>query len=159
MNEQTRNKPSQNVQALNQQSRKQRAGMKQSLNQQFNLRVLLVIGLLWGGALLVQLLVYLMTGAGQPPSLASRAFVVNCLTVGPACLLAFWFRRAACLWIALDAILAAAAALHAAPGAPTYGPILIVSPIVPILLAAALIFIELRRWPPALTRNKSRNKN
>jgi hypothetical protein len=132
---------------------------EQARSQQFNLRVLLGIGLLWGAALLVQLLLYLMTGGSQPPSLASRAFVVNCLTVGPACLLAFWFRRIACAWIALDAILAAAAALHAAPGAPTYGPILIVSPIVPILLAAALIFIELRRWPPALTRNRSRKKN
>jgi hypothetical protein len=128
---------------------------KQSLNQQFNLRVLLVIGLLWGGALLVQLLVYLMTGASQPPSLASRAFVVNCLTVGPACLLAFWFRRTACAWMLLDAILAATAALHAAPGAPTYGPVLIVTPIVPILLAAALVFIELRRWPAALTRTRN----
>lgn len=144
---------------MNKQSLSEQARKKQALNQQFNLRVLLVIGLLWGGALLVQLLLYLMTGGSPSPSLASRAFVVNCLTVGPACLLAFWFRRAACLWIALDAILAAAAALHAAPGAPTYGPILIVSPIVPILLAAALIFIELRRWPPALTRNRSHNKN
>lgn len=133
---------------MNEQARK-----KQSLNQQFNLRVLLVIGMLWGGALLVQLLVYLMTGSGQPPSLASRAFIINCLTVGPACLVAFWFRRVACVWMLLDAILAAVATLHAPPGAPTYGPVVIVSPIVPILLAAALVFIELRRWPAALAKN------
>ena len=152
MNEQASNQASRNESALHQQSGNARAAIRQSLSRQFNLRVLLVIGLLWGGALLVQLLVYLMTGASPSPSLASRAFVVNCLTVGPACLLAFWFRRTACAWMLLDAILAAFAALHATPGAPTYGPIVVVSPIVPILLAVALIFIELRRWPAALTR-------
>lgn len=124
-------------------------------SRQFNLRVLLVIGLLWGGALLVQLLLYLATRGSAPPSLAARAFVVNCLTVGPASLIAFWFRRIACVWMILDAVLAAIAAFHTAPGAPTYGPVVVVSPLVPILLAAALIFTQLRRWPAALTRNKN----
>ncbi len=124
--------------------------------QQFYLRVLLVIGLLWGGALLVQLILFVMTymivtgNKGTP--LFMFSFLVNCVTVGPACALAFWRRRLACVWIVLDAILAIASMLLAAPREPSYGPALVVSPSVPIVLAVAFVFIELRRWPGALER-------
>lgn len=125
-------------------------------SQQFNLRVLLIIGILWGGALLVQLLLFLMTygvvtgNKGTP--LYMFAFLFNCVTVGPACVLAFWRRRMACVWMVLDAILAIASALLATPREPSYGPAIVVSPIVPILLAIAFVFIEIRRWPGALER-------
>lgn len=129
---------------------------KSEQSQQFNLRVLLVVGLLWGGALLVQLLLFFMTysvvtgNKGTPVYMA--AFLFNCVTLGPACVLAFWRRRLACVWIVLDALLAIASVLLATPREPSYGPAIVVSPIVPILLAAALVFIELRRWPGALER-------
>ena len=125
-------------------------------SQQFNLRVLLVIGLLWGGALLIQLLLFLMTygivtgNKGTP--MYMLAFLINCITVGPACALAFWRRRLACVWMVLDAILAVASVLMATPHEPSYGPAIVVSPIVPIVLAIAFVFIELRRWPSALER-------
>ena len=125
-------------------------------SQQFNLRVLLVVGLLWGGALLVQLLLFFMTygvvtgNKGTPVYMF--AFLFNCITVGPACALAFWRRRLACVWMVLDAILAIASVLLATPREPTYGPAIVVSPLVPTLLAVAFIFIELRRWPGALER-------
>jgi hypothetical protein len=123
---------------------------EQARSQQFYLRVLLAIGLLWGCALLVQLLVYAMTPGKKDPLPTSLAFVFNCLTVAPGCLLAFWRRRAACAWLVLDAILAAAYAIRPMPGAHAYGPSLIVSPVVPVLLAASLLVIEFRRWPGAL---------
>lgn len=124
-------------------------------SRQFNLRVLLVIGLLWGGALIVQLLLFIATYAvvtgnkGTPIYMA--AFLFNCVSLGPAFVLAFWHRRAACVWLVLNALLSIASLLLATPHEPTYGPAIVVSPFVPILLAAALIFTQLRRWPAALT--------
>lgn len=120
--------------------------------QQFYLRTVLAVGLLWGGYLLVDLLVYVL-GHGSPASFLSQfAYVVNCLTVAPASLLAFWRRRPACIWLALDAILITAAAIVYTLRTHLFGPDLVFGAAGSLGLVIFLIVTGARRWPGALAR-------
>ncbi|HVN93202.1 MAG TPA: hypothetical protein VMT38_05885 [Terracidiphilus sp.] len=122
--------------------------------RQFYLRVILSIGLLWGTALLVQLLMFAVTAGANESFLDSVAVVSNCLTVGPACLLAFWHRRAASVWLALNGILLLTASTRSMWRLHQYDLSIIIGTLIPILLAFCLVVIDLRRWPGALLRDK-----
>lgn len=121
--------------------------------QQFYMRTVLAVGVLWGAYLLVQLLVFALSHGSTASFLTKSAFVVNCLTVAPACTLAFWRRRAAFVWLVLDAILIAAAAVVYTLRTHLFGPDLVGGAAGSILLAVFLLVTENRRWPGALTRD------
>ena len=72
------------------------------------MRTVLAVGLLWGAFLLVQLLVFALTPGSKASPLDTLAVVVNCLSVFPACIVAFWHRRAACVWLILNGLFIAA---------------------------------------------------
>jgi hypothetical protein len=127
---------------------------EQSRLRQFNLRALLASGLLLGAFLLVQLLVFAATRQSAGSFFDSLAFVANCLIVGPACLLAFWQRRAACVLLILNAILTTASAISSTLRTHRFEPGPSCSAAVAIVLAASLVTIEIRRWPGALAKDR-----
>lgn len=128
---------------------------EQTRMQQFYLRTLLAIGLLWGAFLLVQLLVFLLTPDAQGSPLASASLVVNCLSVFPAFVLGFWHRRAACVWLVLNAILIAATTTLFTLQTHRYDWGLILGALFSIALAICLVVMEARRWPGALAQRHS----
>jgi hypothetical protein len=108
--------------------------------------------LLWGAFLLVQLLVFVLTPQSRGSALDSLSVVVNCLSVFPASVLAFWHRRAATLWLVANGIFIAAttARFTAQTHQTDWG--LILGVLFSIALAVCLVVIEIRRWPGALAR-------
>jgi hypothetical protein len=122
--------------------------------QQFYLRTVLAVGLLWGAFLLVQLLELALTPGTKGSFVNALAVVVNCLSVFPACILAFWHRRAACVWLGLNAGFITATTIrtilhtHQVYGGFTFGVLL------SIALTITLIVIEVRGWPGALARDR-----
>ena len=120
--------------------------------QQFYLRTVLTVGVIWGGFLLVQLLVFVLTPGSKGTALDSVSVVVNCLSVFPACVLAFWHRRAACVWLAANGILIALTTVSFIVETHRYDWGLILSVLFSIALAVCLVVIEIRRWPAALAR-------
>ncbi len=117
------------------------------------MRTVLTVGLIWGGFLLVQLLVFAITPGSQGTLLDTLAVVINCLTVGPASLLAFWHRRAACVWLVADGTFIAATTTRFTLRAHTYDWPLILGVLLSIALAICLLVMEARRWPGALARD------
>jgi len=118
--------------------------------RQYWLRVLLVIGLLWGTMPPITITFVILGWAGPPFVLGAMIF--NAFTVLPACALAFWHRRAACVWLTVNGIIAAAALaiafqhsnLLSVPEMAALGG--------PVVIAGCLDFMEIKRWPGALTR-------
>lgn len=128
---------------------------KQSELRIFYLRALLSFGLLWGAGLLIQL-PFVILSMGSSGTLFSSFFVVlNSLTIAPACLLAFWRRRAASIWLAINAFLITAYVAEFILRASEYPWGLILVATVSIVLAVCLVTIEIKRWPGALDRNKA----
>ena len=116
--------------------------------RQFWLRALLVVGLLWGGMPFLMLPLVLMGVVPAPLGLAIA--LVNGLSVAPACTLAFWHRRAACIWLSGNA-----AACVMAMVWPKHRPgdayfVAMVSLTGSVLIALCLVFMEIRHWPAAL---------
>jgi hypothetical protein len=78
--------------------------------------------------------------------------IVNGVIVAPACTLAFWHRRSACIWLSLNAVVVGMAiALMKPQTSEVYldGTIGLAGS---VLIALCLDFMEIRRWPPALNR-------
>ena len=76
--------------------------------------------------------------------------VFNALTVAPACVLAFWRRRIACVWLSVNAsVIVVSIALAFARG---HGVALgsIAGFIGSVIVALCLNFMEIMRWPRAL---------
>ncbi len=118
--------------------------------RQFWLRVLLVLGILWGGMPLLTLPLVVMGVIPAPFGLFVT--IVNGVIVAPACTLAFWHRRSACIWLNLNAVMAGVAiALLKPQTSEVYldGTIGLVGSVV---IALCLDFMEIRRWPQALNR-------
>ena len=116
--------------------------------RQFWLRALLVVGLLWGGMPFLMLPLVLM--AVVPAPLGLGIALVNGLSLAPACTLAFWHRRAACIWLSANAVaclIAMAWSKHQASDAYF---VAMVSLTGSVLIALFLNFMEIRRWPAAL---------
>jgi hypothetical protein len=118
--------------------------------RQYWLRVLLAIGLLWGTMPLITIALVIAGWSG--PFFVLLAMVFNAFTVLPACALAFWHRRTACIWLSVNAVLAAVALCIA-----ILHPELLNLPEIaalagPVVIAGCLDFMEIKGWPGALER-------
>ncbi len=127
---------------------------QQSRLRQFYVRTVLAVGLLWGAFLLVQLLVFALTPGSKASPLDTLAVVVNCLSVFPACIVAFWHRRAACVWLILNGLFIAATTVRFTLHSHQYDWGMILGVLLSIALAITLLVIELRGWPGALARER-----
>ena len=115
--------------------------------RQFWLRVLLTLGMLWGFMPFV-LLPWIRKGA-HDSSFDILASVLNSLTVLPACALAFWRRRIACVWLSVNAVVLPVALATYIARTGRYGGLMIAEVAGPVLIALCLDVIEALRWPPA----------
>lgn len=122
--------------------------------QQFYVRTVLTVGLLWGAFLLVQLLVFALTPGSKGSPLDALSVVVNCLSVFPACVLGFWHRRAACAWLVASGIFIAATTTRFTLHSQQYDWGLILGVAFSIALAVCLVVMELRGWPGALAHDR-----
>ncbi len=119
-----------------------------SADRQFWLRFLLVVGMLFGTMPLIALPLTLRGWNGTAFGLFATAF--SALTVLPACALAFWHRRIACIWLTINAAMAVTmAALRQVPVLDLGAIFNLTSP---IAIACALDTMEIARWPDALKR-------
>ncbi len=116
--------------------------------RQFWLRVLLALGILWGGMPLLTLPLAFMGVVPAPFGLLVA--LVNGITVAPACALAFWHRRGACIWLSLNAVVCAAAIALSAHQAGDRYFVAMISLAGSVVIALCLDFMEIRRWPGAL---------
>ena len=127
---------------------------EQSRLRQFYLRVLLAIGIFWGTALLI-VVPFVFRGENDS-TFDVLVAVSNGLTILPACILAFWHRRVACIWLTINgAMIAIAATSFAQRTHAHYDVGTIISFLVPVLIAVCLDVIEMKHWPGALEREMS----
>lgn len=127
---------------------------EQTRMQQFYVRTVLTVGLLWGAFLLVQLLVFALTPGSKGSLLDSLSVVVNCLSVFPACVVGFWHRRAACAWLLANGAFIAVTTTRFTLHSQQYDWGLILSVLFSIALAMTLAVIEVLKWPGALARGQ-----
>jgi uncharacterized membrane protein YadS len=78
--------------------------------------------------------------------------VLNSLTILPASILAFWHRRAASIWLSLNALLLVLDLLSLIHRENRPASSALVGILVPILLATFLSYMEVKNWPNALNR-------
>jgi hypothetical protein len=121
---------------------------EKSQMRQFWLRALLVVGLLWGGMPFLMLPLVLM--AVLPAPLGLTIGLVNGLSVAPACTLAFWHRRAACIWLSANAVACVMAMVWSKHQTGDAYFVAMTSLTGSVLIALCLDFMEIRRWPVAL---------
>jgi hypothetical protein len=126
---------------------------EKSQSRQYWLRVLLALGLLWGTWLPVQLFEFVVTPGSFGSFFVALAAGINSLTIAPACFVAFWHRRAACVWLACNAIVVASSAIESIHQTHHYSGGMIFNTAGPVLLAICLITMELERWPGALDKD------
>ncbi len=120
--------------------------------QQFWLRCLLAVGVMWGIIPLITL--PFITRGNRDSTLDVWAAVVNGLTVFPASVLAFWRRRPACIWLTINAGLVATSMTLFILRNHEYRVGSIIGSCVSVLLAVLLDVMEFRRWPGALDPDK-----
>jgi hypothetical protein len=118
--------------------------------RQFWLRLLLALGIMWGTAALIGI-VFVFKGTNDS-DFDVLAAVFNDLTVFPACILAFWHRRAACIWLMVNGVmlLVAFATFTQRTHELRIGPSVGVG--IVMLITVLLSLMELRGWPNALDR-------
>ena len=80
------------------------------------------------------------------------AAILNDLTVFPACILAFWHRRTACIWLTANGVTLVTAATTFTQRTHEYRPSSIVGVGVVVLITVLLDLMEVLRWPGALDR-------
>jgi uncharacterized membrane protein len=116
--------------------------------RQFWLRALLVVGLLWGG---MPFLIWPLAFVGVVPApLGLFAGFVNGITVAPACALAFWHRRTACIWLSLNAVVCVAAVAWSKHQTGDAYFAAMISLAGSVAIAVCLDWMEIGRWPSAL---------
>jgi uncharacterized membrane protein len=106
---------------------------------------------MWGFIPLISL-PFISRGA-RDSTLDIWAVVVNSLTIFPACVLAFWHRRLACVWLTINAGLVVTSMTFYVLRTHQYRVGSIVGTMVSVLLAVLLDLAEVRRWPGALDRS------
>jgi hypothetical protein len=116
--------------------------------RQFWLRVLLVLGILWGTVPLITV-PFVFRGANDS-TFDVLAAVCNGLTILPACILAFWHRRMACIWLTVNGAMLALAVALSARRIHECDLGVIVGIAVPVFIAICLDFMEAQHWPGAL---------
>lgn len=128
--------------------RHQKAMTEKARLQQFWLRCLLAVGVMWGIIPLITL--PFITRGNTDSTLDVWAAVVSALTVFPASVLAFWWRRPACIWLTINAGLVATSMTLFILRNHEYRVGSIIGVAVSVLLAVLLDTMEIRRWPGAL---------
>jgi hypothetical protein len=118
--------------------------------RQFWLRFLLALGILWGTVPLITV-PFVFRGANDSLFDVLTA-VCTSLMILPACVLAFWHRRMACIWLTANGLMIVTAAASSARRIQEYDLGAIVGLVVPILIAICLDFMEVQHWPGALDR-------
>jgi len=118
--------------------------------RQYWLRVLLVIGLLWGTMPPITIAFVILGWQGS--QFVLFALIFNAATVLAACALAFWHRRTASVWLTINALLNAAALAMC-----IRQPNLLDMPDIaalagPVVIAAILDYMEIKGWPGALEK-------
>ncbi|HEV2133098.1 MAG TPA: hypothetical protein VGR47_02440 [Terracidiphilus sp.] len=122
--------------------------------RQFWLRTLLVVGILWG--FLPFVMVPFITKGRGDTGYDIFASVLNSLTILPACALAFWHRRIACIWLSLNAVVLSIALATFIRRTGNLDKMMIAEVAGPVLLALCLDFAEARRWPPAVEKRTAK---
>jgi hypothetical protein len=118
--------------------------------RQFWLRVLLALGMLWGTMPLIT--APLVFRGANDTSFDVFAGVFNGLTILPACALAFWHRRVACIWLSVNAA-TVVIAMSSSMGRTREFPLgAMIGVAVSVFVALCLDYMELWRWPSALER-------
>jgi len=117
-------------------------------DRQLWLRLLLALGIMWGFIPLITVL-FIFRGA-EDTTFDILAAVLNSLTILPACVLAFWHRRLACIWLTVNAAILLAAFASFANRTHIYGKGGVVGLAGSVFLAICLDLAELKRWPGAL---------
>jgi hypothetical protein len=126
---------------------------EESRLQQFWLRCLLAVGIIWGIIPLITLL--FITRGHADSTLDVWAAVLNGLTIFPASMLAFWHRRPACVWLTVNAGLIFTSMTLFVFRTHEYRVGSIIGAGVSVLLAVLLDVAEARRWPGALDSDES----
>lgn len=121
-----------------------------STARQFWLRTFLAIGILWG--FLPFVMVPFITKGPGFTSFDIAASVLNSLTILPACALAFWHRRIACIWLSVNAVVLATALATFIQRTGRSDSLMIAEVAGPVLFAVCLDFAEARRWPAAVEK-------
>lgn len=116
--------------------------------RQFWLRVFLVIGMLWG--FLPLIMSPFITKGRYDTTFDILASILNSLTILPACVLAFWHRRVACVWLSINGALLAIALTTFILRTGQVDAMTTIEVAGPVLIALCLDYFELRRWPPAV---------
>ena len=75
----------------------------------------------------------------------------------PACILAFWHRRIACVWLTFNALGVFLLANAYFREKHNLKPSAVIGFAVPLLLAAFLDFMEFAKWPAALNQKANDN--
>ena len=123
---------------------------ERSRMRQFWLRVLLVLGMLWGTMPFITVPL-LFKGANDTPfDVFAAAF--NGLTVLPACALAFWHRRIACIWLSANAVTVVIAMISFMGRTRAFSPETTIGACGSVIVALCLDYMDLLRWPTALQK-------
>lgn len=122
--------------------------------RQFWLRTFLVVGILWG--FLPFVTAPFITKGPNDTYYDIFASVLNSLTVLPACTLAFWRRRIACVWMSVNAVVLAVALETFIRRTGKFDTMMIVEVAGPVLFALCLDYVEARRWPAAVERRTAK---
>lgn len=122
--------------------------------RQFWLRTLLVIGVLWG--FLPFVMTPFITRGPHDTTYDIVASILNSLTILPACALAFWHRRIACVWLSVNAVVLAGALASFIQRTRKLDPTMIAEVAGPVLFALCLDFVEARRWPAAVQKHPAK---
>ena len=122
--------------------------------RQFWLRVFLVIGMLWG--FLPFIMTPFITKGTYDTSFDILASILNSLTILPACALAFWHRRVACVWLSINGALLTMALATYIRRTGKADVLMTVEVAGPVLIALCLDYFEARRWPPAVNPRKAK---
>ncbi|MGD0911387.1 MAG: hypothetical protein ABR928_05795 [Terracidiphilus sp.] len=116
--------------------------------RRFNLRCLLVAGMLLGGLPFIEAPLALHGIVAAYPTLFAAIF--NGLSVLPASAYAFWRRRIACIWLSINAAVQIVCWAGLGHTGRQFDPVGIAGICGSIALALCLDFMEFRRWPAAL---------
>jgi hypothetical protein len=127
--------------------------MDEQFLRQLWLRLVLVLGILWGTIPLITV-PFIFRGTNDS-AFDVLAAVSNGPTILPACILAFWHRRLACIWLTINGALVVTAFISYARRAQQYHLGTIIGVAVSVLIAIGLDFMEMRLWPGALDREMS----
>jgi hypothetical protein len=123
-----------------------------SESRQFWQRGILAIGILWGFLPFV-LAPFITKGPGDS-YFDLFASVLNSLTLLPACVLAYWQRRIACLWLSINAVIIASALILFLLRTGNFGVWMLLQVAGSVGFAVWLDVVEARHWPAPLEKKK-----